>query len=66
MSGVGIGTTRSEMAESLVFDIYEDSTIGTEFHTGGDEPGGFSGLFESEAPDARITDLWAGTNCIFR
>lgn len=66
MSGIGIGTKRSEMAQSVVFDIYEDSSIGTEFHTGGDEPGGFSGLFESEAPDARITDLWAGTSCIFR
>ena len=66
MSGIGIGTTRSEMAESVVFDIYEESTIGIEFNTGGDEPGGFSGLFESEAPEAPITDLWAGTNCIFR
>jgi len=66
MSGIGIGTTRSEMAESVVFDIYEESTIGSEFNTGGDEPGGFSGLFESEAPEAPITDLWAGTNCIFR
>lgn len=66
MSGIGIGTTRSEMAESVVFDIYEESTIGTEFNTGGDEPGGFSGLLESEAPEAPITDLWAGTNCIFR
>ena len=61
MSGVGIGTTRSEMAESLTFEIYEDSTIGTEFHTAG-----FSGLLESDAPDAQVTDLWAGTNCIFR
>ncbi len=61
MSGIGIGTTRSEMAKSVEFDIDENSTIGTEFHTGG-----FSGLFESQAPDARITDLWAGTNCIFR
>jgi hypothetical protein len=64
LSGVGIGTKRSEMARSVTFDIYEDSSIGTEFHTGGDA--GFSGLLSSEAPDARITDLWAGTNCIFR
>lgn len=66
MSGVGIGTKRSDMAKSVVFDIYDDSSIGTEFHTGGDGPGGFSGLLESDAADARITDLWAGTNCIFR
>lgn len=61
MSGVGVGTTASEMAESLAFEIYDDSTIGTEFHAGG-----LSGLLESDAPDARITDLWAGANCIFR
>lgn len=66
MSGIGIGTTRSEMAESVTFEIYDDSTIGTEFHTSGGESGGFSGLLESDAADARITDLWAGTNCIFR
>lgn len=66
MSGVGIGSSRSEMAKSVTFDIYEDSTIGTEFHVGGDNMAGFSGLFESEEPDAPITDLWAGANCIFR
>ena len=61
MSGIGIGTTRSEMAKSVAFEIYEDSTIGTEFNAAG-----LSGLLESEASDAKITDLWAGTNCIFR
>lgn len=66
MSGVGIGTKRNEMAKSLTLDVNKDSSIGTEFHTGGKGSGGFSGLLESDAPDARITDLWAGTNCIFR
>lgn len=66
MSGVGIGTKRSEMAKSVTVDMYDDSTIGTEFHTGGEEADGFSGLLESDTPDAKITDLWAGTNCIFR
>jgi len=66
MSGVGIGTKRSDMAKSVAFDMYDESSIGTEFHTGGAGPGGFSGLLESDAADARITDLWAGTNCIFR
>ncbi|NCN83585.1 MAG: hypothetical protein GW808_14420 [Sphingomonadales bacterium] len=66
ISGVGIGTKRSEMAKSVTFEMYDESTIGTEFHTGGDEAGGFSGLLDSDTPDAKITDLWAGTNCIFR
>jgi hypothetical protein len=61
MSGVGIGTTRDEMAKSLSIEMDEDSTIGSEFHTAG-----FSGLLESDAPQAKVTDLWAGTNCIFR
>lgn len=61
LSGIGIGTTRSEMAKSVAFEIYDDSTIGTEF-----QAAGFSGLLDSDAPDAKITDLWAGINCIFR
>ena len=61
MSGIGIGTARSEMAKSVTFEIFEDSTIGTEFQTGG-----FSGLLASDVPDAKVTDIWAGTNCIFR
>lgn len=66
ISGIGPGTTRAEMAETVEFEIYEDSSLGTEFYTGGDGVDGYSGLFESEAGDARITDLWAGANCIFR
>ncbi len=66
MSGIGIGTERTTMAQSITFEIDDDSSIGTEFHTGGDGAGGLSGLLDSDAQDARITDLWAGTNCIFR
>lgn len=66
ISGIGPGTSRSEMGESLVFEIYEDSSLGTEFYTGGEDTNGFSGLLASEETDAKITDLWAGTNCIFR
>lgn len=66
MSGVGVGVSRKQMAETIIFETFDDSSIGFEFYTGGEEPGGFSGLFESEAPDAKITDFWAGTNCIFR
>tara|TARA_R110002049_G_scaffold61970_2_gene166141 strand:+ start:105 stop:734 length:630 start_codon:yes stop_codon:yes gene_type:complete len=66
MSGIGIGTPRTTMAQSITFEIDDDSSIGTEFHTGGDGADGLSGLLDSDAQDARITDLWAGTNCIFR
>ncbi|OAO03044.1 hypothetical protein A8B75_00530 [Sphingomonadales bacterium EhC05] len=66
MSGVGVGKLRKQMAETIIFETFDDSSIGFEFYTGGDEPGGFSGLFESAAADAKITDFWAGTNCIFR
>lgn len=66
MSGIGIGTTREHMAESLTFDIFDDSTIGVEFYTGGEQLGGISGLLSTEQDDATITDIWAGANCIFR
>jgi len=66
IDGIGIGTTRSEMEQSLSFDIFEDSSLGVEFYTGGEEPGGLSGLFDDESPDAKINSLWAGTNCHFR
>jgi hypothetical protein len=40
---------------------FPESTIGTEFMSGE-----LSGLLESDAPNAKVTALWAGTSCIFR
>ena len=58
--GVAIGSTRAELDENYDFEV-EQGTLGTEFS--GD---GLGGLFASQAADARITALWAGTTCHFR
>jgi hypothetical protein len=62
-AGIGIGSTRAELeTEFGEVDIDESSTIGIEFLL----PDSLAGLLDGEAPDSLITDLWAGTTCIFR
>ena len=60
MSGVRVGSTRAELEAAYAAEIAE-STLGTEFNAGG-----LGGLLSGPGKDARITDLWAGTNCFFR
>jgi hypothetical protein len=60
MSGVRVGSTRAELEAAYAADIAE-TTLGTEFNAGG-----LGGLLSGPGKDARITDLWAGTNCFFR
>ena len=60
--GVTIGTPRSELASALgASPIVEQSSLGVEFSAGG-----FHGLLSGDTPDATVTALWAGTNCIMR
>jgi hypothetical protein len=56
-NGWKIGSRRSDIAGIKV----EDSSIGTEFTASG-----MSGLLESKGADAKVTELWAGSTCIFR
>ena len=58
--GIGIGASRAEVAKLPGFEV-EESTLGTEFRSGG-----LSGLLASKAPDAKVTDLWGGDICTFR
>lgn len=60
MSGVGIGTTRGAMERSIKVDV-EDSSLGVEFRSGG-----MSGLLSASGETGRVTQLWAGTTCLFR
>jgi hypothetical protein len=60
MAGVGIGSTRSELAAAYTVEVFE-STLGTEFSTGN-----LFGILSSAEPDATIENLWAGTTCNFR
>lgn len=58
--GIGLGSSRADLAKLPGFEV-EQSTLGTEFRAGG-----LNGLLASKAPDAKVTDLWGGTTCVFR
>lgn len=58
--GIGIGSSRSEVAQLAGMEV-EESTLGTEFRAGG-----LSGILSSKAADARVTHLWGGATCVFR
>ena len=60
MSGIGVGSTVKELKESYDVQFFE-SSLGVEFNSGQ-----MSGLVSKNADDGVITNLWAGTNCIFR
>ncbi len=59
--GIGIGTPR-ETLESAYSTTVTETTLGTEFYT--DDL--LSGILSSDAPDATVESLWAGTACNFR
>jgi len=59
-SGVGVGSTREDLESVYVADVGATS-LGVEFNAGG-----LAGLLESTEPEARITNLWAGTACVAR
>lgn len=59
-NGIGIGMTRKALETAGEVEVGE-STIGHEFMMGD-----LSGLLSSDAPDGKITNLWAGVTCIAR
>lgn len=59
-NGIGIGTTRKQLEAAGKVEVGE-TTIGQEFMLGE-----MSGLLSSDAPDAKVTNLWAGVTCIAR
>ncbi|HYW14873.1 MAG TPA: hypothetical protein VE891_01785 [Allosphingosinicella sp.] len=60
LEGIGIGSPRTELATLPGFEV-EESTLGTEFRSGG-----LSGTFDSKSPGAKVTHLWGGATCVFR
>lgn len=60
VSGVGIGSTRREIQQSIVVEV-EDTSLGHEFRSGA-----LSGLLSAPGDSGRVMQLWAGTTCIFR
>lgn len=60
--GLTIGSPRSELDAALPKPLtVEQTSLGTEFNAGG-----FSGLLSDATPAAKVTALWAGTNCAMR
>lgn len=60
MNNISVGSTVKELKESYDVSFFE-SSLGIEFNI--DK---MSGIVSKNAPDGVITNLWAGTNCIFR
>ena len=60
LEGIGIGSRRADLATLPGFEV-EESSLGTEFRSGG-----LSGILASKAPDARVVHLWGGATCVFR
>ncbi|WP_423140745.1 hypothetical protein ACOYW6_07695 [Parablastomonas sp. CN1-191] len=60
--GIGIGSTRAELAGAIGPSLQvRKTTLGTEFTAGE-----YHGLFDNGRPEARITDMWAGVSCVAR
>lgn len=60
-NGIAIGTTRTELGESGSEVTVEESSIGHEFAAGE-----LYGLLSDPGATGKVTNLWAGTTCIFR
>jgi hypothetical protein len=60
LAGIGVGSSRESLESAYAVTVFE-STIGTEFAAGQ-----LAGLLSDPSPTAEITNLWAGTVCIFR
>jgi hypothetical protein len=58
--GIGLGSSRPQVAELPGFSV-EETSLGTEFSASG-----LGGLFASKAANAKVDALWAGNSCVFR
>jgi hypothetical protein len=67
MNGIAIGSSRAALDKAFPdTKIDPESTLGTEFYTGGEAEDGISGLLDGTGPNAKITNLWSGLSCNFR
>ena len=60
MSNIGVMSTRAELESAYSAEI-APSSLGLEFMAGG-----LQGVLTSSADTARISDFWAGANCVAR
>lgn len=59
-AGLTIGSSRAEV-DAAPQAVFEETSIGLEFTADG-----VDGVVDQDGPDGVVTNLWAGTNCIFR
>lgn len=59
--GLFVGATRADLEASAEKVKVFESTLGTEFTVGG-----IGGLLDGPGSAANVTNLWAGTTCMFR
>ena len=59
-AGIRPGSTRIELEATYVVTINQ-SSLGSEFSAGA-----LHGVLDSASAEARVTDMWAGVNCVAR
>lgn len=62
VKGIGLGSSRAAFKAAYPAATVEESSLGIEYAS--DDAG--SGIFDSDKPDAHITNMWAGQTCIAR
>jgi hypothetical protein len=61
MSGVGVGSTRSDLVAAYSGVTVSETSLGQEFSAGG-----LYGVLDGPGATAKIEVMWAGTSCVFR
>lgn len=61
MSGVGVGSTRSDLVAAYSGVTVSETSLGQEFSAGG-----LFGILDGPGATAKIEVMWAGTSCVFR
>lgn len=61
MSGIGVGSTRSDLAAAYSGVQVSETSLGQEFTAGG-----LYGVLDGPDAAAKIEVMWAGTSCVFR
>jgi hypothetical protein len=61
MSGIGVGSTRSDLAAAYSGVQVSETSLGQEFTAGG-----LYGVLDGPDWAAKIEVMWAGTSCVFR
>ncbi len=56
--------TRRDVEAAGRFSMLPGSTLGEEFAFGDETP--IYGIFDGKGPEAAVSIVWAGTNCLFR